>query len=597
MILFFISFIAGVLTVLAPCTISLVPVIVGGSVGGGQSWRRALVVTGSLGISVILFTLLLKVSTTFINIPEFFWQIFSGVIIVFIGFAMIFPSLWENIPFMNPLNRDSNQLLATGYKKKNVFGDILVGVALGPVFSTCSPTYFLILATVLPSNFFAGLTYLIAYAIGLCVTLLIAALAGQKILEVFGIASDPKGWIKRIVGILFILLGIFIATGLDQKIELLLAENGFVGLSGVEQQLLQQTTTMPTQESSASTTAALAALASSTTDTVARIALKNSLYPKAPEITNPSGFINTDGQPITIGQFKGKKVVLIDFWTYSCINCQRELPYVKAWYNTYASSGLEIISIHTPEFAFEKVQSNVEAAVKADGVPYPVVMDNDYGTWNAFANEYWPRTYLIDIDGYVVYNHAGEGDYDQTEAAIRKALAERSQVLGNMNATLPGISQATDTVEVDTSQAVSAETYFGSNRNEYFGNGTPGLGGLQTFTLPTTFTSGVFYLSGNWNINPEYAESEASGTSIEYTYRAKNVYFVASSVVGTRVKVLVDGKPISSAMAGTDVDTNGIMKVQENRLYNIISGSDYSTHTIEIKSLDSGLQAYTFTFG
>ena len=181
MILFLIALLAGVLTVLAPCTISLLPVIVGGSIGNEkQSFKKAIVVTVSLGISVIIFTLVLKVSTVFINIPQELWQMFSGIIIFIIGITMIFPSLYENLPWINKLNQGSNKIIAVGYNKKNFWGDVVTGAALGPVFSSCSPTYFLILATVLPRSFGVGVVYLFAYAIGLSGMLLVVCFVGQK---------------------------------------------------------------------------------------------------------------------------------------------------------------------------------------------------------------------------------------------------------------------------------------------------------------------------------------------------------------------------------------------------------------------------------
>ena len=191
MILFLLSLLAGVLTVLAPCTISLLPVIVGGSVSGERSARRALVVTASLGVSVVLFTFILKVSTAFITVPQSFWHELSGVVIIVLGVAYVFPALYERLPLLNRLNRSSNRLLATGYQQHNFTGDVLIGAALGPVFSSCSPTYFLILAAVLPVSVVLGTLYLIAYVIGLCGTLLIVAAAGQKLLQLLGVASDP----------------------------------------------------------------------------------------------------------------------------------------------------------------------------------------------------------------------------------------------------------------------------------------------------------------------------------------------------------------------------------------------------------------------
>ena len=605
MILFFIALLAGVLTVLAPCTISLLPVIVGGSVGGGHSFKRALVVTTSLGLSVVLFTLILKVSTAFINIPQEFWQMLSGVIIFLLGATMIFPSLYERLPGINKLNQGSNKLLATGYNKQNFAGDVIIGAALGPVFSSCSPTYFLILATVLPRSLGAGIIYLFAYAFGLSAALLVVSFAGQKLLEKLGAASDPNGWVKRCVGILFLLVGIGIFLGYDKKLETSITNAGYFDVTSIEQKLL--TKELPASggvapaknangtDSTGATNPQLAPSAPVIADAKTRIALKSLEYSRAPEITDPSGFVNTNGQPIKISDYIGKKVILIDFWTYSCINCQRTLPYLKAWNDKYASQGLQIISIHTPEFAFEKVLANVQKAVDGFGLKYPVVLDNDYGTWNAFGSHYWPNKYLIDIDGFVVYNHAGEGNYDITEAEIQKLLAERNMVLGDNTKVSGGTVAPANVVSVDGAIG-SPETYFGSNRNEYLANGAQGTAGNQTLAVPSTINLNSLYLGGTWNFNPEYAQSNAVGDTVVYKYSSKNVYFVASSATGTRVRITIDGNPIGS-MAGADVGPDGIVNIKDNRLYHLVSGSDYSAHTLKIETLDPGLDAYTFTFG
>jgi hypothetical protein len=273
----------------------------------------------------------------------------------------------------------------------------------------------------------------------------------------------------------------------------------------------------------------------------------------------------------------------------------RTLPYMKAWYDKYHDQGLEIISIHTPEFGFEKVKSNVEQAVKKEALPYAVVLDNNYGTWNAFANQYWPRKYLIDIDGYVVYDHAGEGDYDVTERAIQKALGERAVVLGTSTVATGTVSPK-DVVVVDATKSLSLETYFGSSRNEFLGNGEVGLAGRQTLTLPKVTQNDALYLDGAWNFESEYAEASGASNEIQFTYNAKDVYFVASSQNGVRVTITVDGKPAGS-FAGDDVDSTGGVLIKENRLYKIIHGSNYGKHTLRMKVEGAGLTAYTFTFG
>ncbi len=605
MLLLLISFAAGVLTVLAPCTISLLPVIVGGTLSGGSSIKRIVVVTTSLGLSVVAFTLLLKVTTALIAVPQGFWQGVSGAIIIALGLAMVFPRLWDSIPFLNAINKESNKALATGYQKQNFTGDILTGAALGPVFSSCSPTYFLILATVLPRSIPEGIVYLVVYAIGLCGGLFVVALAGQKLLEWLGVASDPDGLIKRAIGVVFLALGIAISFGYDKQLEAYAAEH-FFDVTTIEQKLLAAQAPGPgvlpivpagdtapsaetpsvSEQSSTTVSIKTSSIASAT-----RAATKSLSYPKAPEITRPSGYVNTGDTPITIGEFKNKKVVLIDFWTYSCINCQRTLPYMKAWDDKYRDLGLEIIGIHTPEFAFEKVQANVETAVKGFGLKYPSVLDNSYGTWNAFGNSYWPRKYLIDIDGYIVYDHAGEGNYEETERAIQKALQERADVL-KTGQTIPNdIANPKATV----AQAGSPETYFGSARNEYLANGVPQMSGTQSLTTSADIGLNKLYLGGAWKFSPEYAEA-GEGATITYRYAAKGVYFVAASSEGATISVMLDGKPVPEAKAGADV-LDGKATIKGNRLYKLIESSSPESHVLEIKIEKGVLDAYTFTFG
>lgn len=599
MILFVTSLLAGCLTVLAPCTISLLPVIVGGSLQGQQHLKRALVVTASLGLSVIIFTLLLKFSSSLIAVPQQFWQWVSGGIIAVLGITMLFPTLWEKLPLVGKLNRGSNKLIAVGYQKQSLVGDVLVGASLGPVFSSCSPTYFLILATVLPRSIAEGLIYLLAYAVGLCASLLIVTVASQRLLEKFGVASDPNGWLKRSIGVLFLLLGIAIIAGYDKKLELVVANN-IIDVTKIEQYLLttQQPSAIPDVDVASSTVVGTPTTTAptSTVKPLVKTVPAPARYSKAPEITNPSGFVNTDGQPITLAQLRGKEVVLVDFWTYSCINCQRTLPYLKAWYDKYHHQGLEIVGIHTPEFAFEKVQTNVENAVRNTfNLKYPVVLDNDYGTWNAFGNQFWPRKYLINLDGDIVYDHIGEGAYDLTEQAIQQALAERARRLGT---TAP----ATTTVTVPPAAASPAdgvespEIYFGAARNRYLANGVAGQSGPQTFTLPTFFIRNLLYLAGPWAFTGEYAESGQVGAKVVFKYKAKEVYMVASSANGATLCISVDGQPVAAA-AGADVAQDGTARVRDNRLYHLIHGTDYSEHTLEIEVQSGNLQAYTFTFG
>ncbi len=349
------------------------------------------------------------------------------------------------------------------------------------------------------------------------------------------------------------------------------------------------------QEQTASPTSTLktpASVASKTERTISK-AEKAKKYKSAREIIPGGGFINTE--PFKLKDYIGKKVILLDFWTYSCINCQRTTPYLNAWYQKYKDQGLVIVGVHTPEFDFEKVYDNVANAVKDEGIKYPVVQDNAYATWQTYENRFWPRKYLIDIDGYIIYDHIGEGAYDETERLIQEALKERAHVLGTKDAVPSGISSPTDVISFDSEKTQSPETYFGSARNEYLANGDSGAPGTQTLSIPQSISSNKLYLGGIWKFNSEYAESQGKAT-ITYKFKSSNVYLVASSASGVKVTVLIDGKPIGTN-AGADVGADGTVTIKENRLYKLVHMPDYGEHTLELQVEGSGFDAYAFTFG
>ncbi len=566
MLLLFISFVAGVLTILAPCVLPLIPVIVGGSLSDSTvNKKKALTIVISLGISVIVFTLLLKVSTLFITIPEYVWRYISGGLILTLGLITLFPSLWEN-QMLAKLNIQSNMLLGKGVQKKSFYGDVIIGAALGPVFSTCSPTYFIILATVLPVSPILGIVYLLSYAIGLCLSLLLVTLIGQRILIKLNIASDPRGWFKKLLGVLFLIVGFAILFGFDKKTQLFLLDSGVFDVTKVEQRLLEE-------NKSASIV----------------INEKDTSLVQAPELSSIDGYVNTNGKPITLAELKGKKVVLLDIWTYSCINCQRTIPYLNLWYEKYKDQGLEIVGLHTPEFAFEKVQANVENAVKKFNIKYPVILDNDYSTWNALGNQYWPRKYLIDIDGYIVYDHIGEGGYEETEKQIQKALKELNERLNTQKNVSTEISKPENVVSMDGSKVRSPEVYFGSGRNEYLANGKVFQSGIQTFTLPSTIFPNKLYLSGTWNITTEDAENK-NAASIVFSYDARNVYMAA----GTSAEIGMSDVEIEIYQDDTFIKK---IKITGEQLYTLIEGTDYGKHVLKIVIPKAGLKAFTFTFG
>ena len=239
MTLFAVAFIAGVLTVLAPCILPLLPVVVGSS-AGARSKATPYIVVGALSVSILLFTYLLKASTAFIMVPPAFWTYLSGGILTLFGLILLFPSVWEKLPGINALSRSSNLAVGAGYQKKSFWGDVIIGASLGPVFSTCSPTYFVILASVLPASFLLGTAYLLAYIAGLALILLLVALLGQRFADKLGWAANPRGYFKRILGVLFLLIGVAIMTGYDKKLQTAILDGGYFDVTKIEQKLLEK---------------------------------------------------------------------------------------------------------------------------------------------------------------------------------------------------------------------------------------------------------------------------------------------------------------------------------------------------------------------
>jgi thiol-disulfide isomerase/thioredoxin len=307
----------------------------------------------------------------------------------------------------------------------------------------------------------------------------------------------------------------------------------------------------------------------------------------APEFADTGRWFNSP--PVTMKSLRGR-VVLVDFWTYTCINCLRTLPYVRAWDERYRAEGLTIVGVHTPEFAFERKASNVQRAIADKGLRYPVVQDNEFGTWNAFTNQGWPSKFLIDANGKVRYAHLGEGEYKETEAAIRTLLAEAGE------RKLGAAAKPKGKIETVGAHA-TAETYIGSARAQGFSpvgptDGTRDYQAASGDELPQS----VFNLGGRWRVDAESARAVRDAT-ITARVVGTAVYLVLSSD-GDRprgVRVLLDGKPISAADAGADV-RGGIVTVRRQRLYSLVKVSSIQEHVLTLR-LDPGVSGYAFTFG
>jgi cytochrome c biogenesis protein CcdA/thiol-disulfide isomerase/thioredoxin len=414
--LFLVSILAGMLTVLTPCVLPVLPVVLGGSLSGSSKWRP-FVISFSLVVSIFLFTIFLKASTVLIDIPPKFWTTFSGLIVLIFGLTLLFPNTWSAIAQKLGFTK-SEGLLQKAAGQEGWKGMILLGMALGPVFASCSPTYALILVVVLPQHFVMGLWSLVAYCFGLLIPLLLIGYGGRKILGGFRWFADPTSWFRKGLGILLIVVGVLVLTGYEKKIEAAILDNGFIDFTKVEQNLLEKFGTFEDMDEEIREGDDAEEL--SLEDPIE--ALLNVNYP-APELVDPQNWINSE--TLNLAQLAQEdKVVVIDFWTYSCINCIRTLPSLRALHEKYADQGLVILGVHTPEFAFEHKLTNLEREVRNFALEYPVVQDNDYKTWRAYNNRFWPAKYIIDKNGQVRYTHFGEGAYEETEQVIQYLLSQ-----------------------------------------------------------------------------------------------------------------------------------------------------------------------------
>ncbi len=569
MSLLLLSFLAGILTVLAPCAFMLLPVIIGGSIGKGSSYRPY-IITLSLGLSLFLFTLLLKATSILINIDPTFLKYLSGITVIILGLISLFPNIWDTISFRLNLSGNSDQLLNKAQKKDGILGAVLTGAALGPVFSACSPTYVYILTTVLRQNFQDGLLNIFAYILGLSVIMLGVGLLGRRFTQKLKWAINPSGIFKKVIAVIFILVGIAIITGFDKQIQSNLVS--FSPISQFEESLLQK--------------------AKPTTNQNAKNGELFNVIPatKAPELKNIAGWINSD--PQSLEKLKGK-VVLIDFWTYSCINCLRTAPYLNSWYDQYKDKGFTILGIHAPEFAFEKNIENVEKSVKETyKAKYPIGLDNDFGTWDAYKNQFWPAKYLIDKDGNLRYTHFGEGKYEETEQAIRALIEENGQKIDSSNVT----SQTPQTSTIQDKN-LTPETYLGWSRSVNFANNDEKNNYETNFNYNQIkeLQANQWTLNGNWQINKEDIVSGDDNTTLSLKYQAKEVYIVAGNSSPADIQITQRGQKLST-QKGEDINDQSLLKVQADRLYKIIKHNNTTESQIELK-VPKGVRLNVFTFG
>ncbi len=318
----------------------------------------------------------------------------------------------------------------------------------------------------------------------------------------------------------------------------------------------------------------------------------------APELVRPGGFTNTD--PLLLRDFRGKRIVLVQFWTTSSLDSVRTIPHLNDWYAKYHNYGLSIVGIHTPRFAFERSKSVVDLFASTHDISYPIVLDTGAETWKAYKNTTWPHLYLIDLDGRIVSDHSGIGGYEATEQKLLELLNTRAKKLKLPAPPEQKISSLPNDGS-DKTLLKSSEAFFGSARNANLANGTPGKEGVQTFASLSEPALNKEYLFGGWKITRDYAENLTEHTSIIYRFHAKQVFTIMGAERLIRVKVLLDGKPLDQSVAGKDIryeKGESVFYVDREHFYDIVNvQSGYADHTIEFTPDTGGLDVYTLTFG
>lgn len=445
MTLLVIAFLSGVLTVLAPCVLPILPIILWASVEDEDNKYTPYIIIASLSISIFIFSLLLKASTILIDVPPTFWKSFSGGLIIGLWIITLFPNLWKTISTKLWFSDGSNKLLNKSSSKKGKMKYILMGFALGPVFSSCSPTYALILAIILPAGIIIGITSLIAYILWLAAILLAISVFGQKLIKNLKWASDPNGVFKKVLWVIFILIGLAIFTGYDKKVEAAILEAGFLNTTTFEQSIIdnlelddvEPKKKLEIQEEIKTPKEWHMCEDGKCEDPeksgFSFLNPKNLLWEKKERVVSETWYeaadlvwlqnwINSQGIE-SLDELKWE-VVAVKFWTFSCINCINTLGKTEKLYQDYKDEGFTILGVHAPEFSYEKKIEEVQKAVDQYWLTFPVVQDNDFETWRAYNNRYWPAFYLIDKWGKVRYTHFWEWKYEEKEQAVQELLAE-----------------------------------------------------------------------------------------------------------------------------------------------------------------------------
>ncbi len=565
MLIFLLSYLGGVLTILSPCVLPVLPFIF---MRADQSFFRS-------GLPVLLgmaitFTLLASFAVAggawLVEVSQY-GRYLALLLLALLGATLIFPavSAW----LMRPLVALGGRIQQQADQKASVKGSLLLGVAVGFLWAPCAgPILGLVLAgaALQGVNFYSALL-LLFFAAGAITSLGLALFAGERVLRLLKHGLGGEEWLRRGLGVIVVTCVVAISLGWDVRF---LSKFSFLSTAGIEQKLLDQYVPAP-------------------------VAARAADQQMAPSLRGATHWLNA--APLDNEMLRGK-VVLVDFWTYSCINCLRTLPYLKAWDEKYRALGLVIVGVHAPEFGFEFDLKNVEKAVRELGIRYPVALDNQYVIWNAYQNRYWPAHYLIDAQGRVRHQHFGEGAYEETELMIQSLLKEAGQgtALGKKLANV-----ATTGVAVASAEGrKSPETYLGYSRQENWSSlQRVKRDELARYTLPPKLKLDHWAVQGNWVVSQQAVESTGLNDKIVYRFQGRDLHLVLGSRDGkaVRFKVLLDGEA-PGPDRGLDIDAQGNGVIQGERLYQLVrQNGELKERTFLIEFLDEGAQAFAFTFG
>ena len=580
MTLVVLAYLGGVLTIISPCILPVLPFVFARA--DRPFATSGLPMLAGMTATFAAVATLAAVAGSWAVSANQYGRTAAIVLLALFGLTLLFPGLadWAMRPFVAlgaSLSRSADDAEAS--KKSSIVSSFLLGVATGFLWAPCAgPVLGLILTAAALNGANVGTTLLLlAYALGAATSLALALAIGGRVFAAMKRSLGVGEWVRRALGVAVLAAVVAISFGLDTGF---LTRISLSGTNGLEQSLVDRLRT-PAQSAQTSPAGG----------TEPNLGVEGGF----PSLSGATAWLNSP--PLTSESLKGK-VVLIDFWTYSCINCLRTIPYIKAWAEKYKDHGLVVIGVHTPEFAFERDVDNVRRAVSDLKIGYPVAIDNDYKVWRAFDNEYWPAHYFIDAEGRTRYHHFGEGDYDGSERVIQRLLAEA----GNGGVPQSLVSVAASGAEAAPSEGddKSPETYIGYNRADNFvspGGIVEDENHLYDSADPKL---NQWSLSGDWLVSGERATLTSDNGKIIYRFHARDLHLVLGPTADGKpiqFRVTIDGQaPGEDHGADTDADGHGVVNGQ--RLYQLIRQSGaIKDRTFEIQFLDSGVHAYAFTFG